>query len=142
MHLLVAAHLLAVLPQRLEVQERSQATMPHQAVTRLPLAPVQTVILPVAPSHHAYAAKLHAAMRAHGVRAEVVGSEESLGKRMRAAEMQRVPYVLVVGDQEVQRQSLAVRNVRTKKQVMVPWGEFVEKTVADIRERRLRCSVG
>ncbi|MDD5740025.1 MAG: threonine--tRNA ligase [Candidatus Peribacteraceae bacterium] len=106
------------------------------------LAPVQAVIIPVAEPHEVSARHVEKALREQGIRCEVLPSTDSLGKRIRAGEQQRVPYLLVVGDKEVADNSVAVRNVVTKKQVSVPLKEFIEKTKEDIRLRRLTCSIG
>lgn len=106
------------------------------------LAPVQAAVLPVAAAHEAYAAAVARRLRDAGLRFEVIGHGDTLGKRIRAAEMQCVPYILVVGDKEQDARAVAVRNVATKLQAVVPLEEFVEKTVADVRERRLQCSIG
>jgi len=106
------------------------------------LAPVQAVIIPVAEPHEVPARHVEKALKEQGMRCEVLPSTDSLGKRIRAGEQQRVPYLLVVGDKEVADNSVAVRNVVTKKQVSVPLKEFIEKTKEDLRLRRLTCSIG
>lgn len=106
------------------------------------LAPVQAAVLPVAASHEAYATEVAQRLRDAGMRFEVIGHGDTLGKRIRVAEMQCVPYILVLGGKEQDARAVAVRNVVTKQQVVVPLEEFVEKTVADVRERRLRASIG
>lgn len=106
------------------------------------LAPVQAVLIPVAEPHGLPAHRMLEAMRSAGIRAELSPSTDSLGKRIRAGEQQRVPYLLVVGDKEVADNAVAVRNVVTKKQVLVPLKEFIEKTRQDIDRRSLVCSIG
>ncbi|MDD5026482.1 MAG: threonine--tRNA ligase [Candidatus Peribacteraceae bacterium] len=106
------------------------------------LAPVQAAILPVAQPHEDAALKIAAGLKEHGIRAEYFDSTESLGKRIREGEKQRIPYLLVVGDKEVKDHAVSVRNVLSKEQVTIPVKEFVKKTVEDIAERRLRYSIG
>ena len=65
------------------------------------LAPVQARILPVRDDHDDYAAKIVAQMKAAGLRADVAGASEKLGARIRRAKLERIPYVLVVGDDDV-----------------------------------------
>ena len=72
------------------------------------LAPVQVRVLPVADAHHAAADALVVALRDEGVRAEIDAREETLGKRIRDAEVEKVPLVVVWGDRESEA-SLAVR---------------------------------
>ena len=78
---------------------------------RLPpwLAPVQVEVLPVTDRHAQASGGLVEQLRAQGLRAEAVGTEESIAKRVRTAEVQRIPYVVVVGDKEVADGSVTVR---------------------------------
>ena len=106
------------------------------------LAPVQVGIIPVAPVHEEYAGKVTLALNAQGIRFKNFDASESLGKRIREGEMKKIPYLLVLGEKEVGETSVTVRNVKTKKQVTVPVGEFVEKTTKEIRERTLEAGIG
>src|SRR3989338_5883243 len=106
------------------------------------LAPVQMALIPVAGPHEDYAHELEKQLKDAGMRTVFFGHEESLGKRIREGETQRIPYLLVVGDKEVEAKSVAVRNVKTKKQVVVPFKEFLEKTKEDILNRTLELSIG
>ena len=65
------------------------------------LAPVQVRVLPVATAHEEYAEKVAARVRDAGGRVDVVGAGDPLGKRIRAAKLEKLPYVLVVGDDDV-----------------------------------------
>ncbi|MFZ9392917.1 MAG: threonine--tRNA ligase [Ilumatobacteraceae bacterium] len=65
------------------------------------MSPVQVKVLPVAQAHADYAAQVAAGLRKAGFRAETVDSDEQLGKRIRNAKVDKVPYVLVVGDDDV-----------------------------------------
>jgi threonyl-tRNA synthetase len=73
------------------------------------LAPEQVRILPIADRHNAYASEVTATLREHGIRAEVDDRTESIGKKIRAAEIMKVPYMLIVGDAEVASSEVAVR---------------------------------
>lgn len=106
------------------------------------LAPIQVVVLPVSDVHGEYAKKVVQRLKGNSVRVELLDASQSLGKRIREGEKQRIPYILVMGDKEVQEESVAVRNVKTKKQVSVSLEEYIKKTVEDIRERRLEMSIG
>ncbi|MDE2019219.1 MAG: threonine--tRNA ligase [Patescibacteria group bacterium] len=74
------------------------------------LAPVQAVVLPVSEKFSDYARKAHGQLLAAGIRAELSEADESLGKRIRAAELAKIPYVLVVGEKEEKNGSVAVRS--------------------------------
>ncbi|MBU1911422.1 threonine--tRNA ligase, partial [Patescibacteria group bacterium] len=106
------------------------------------LAPIQMAILPVAHAHEEYAQKVFDVLKSKGLRPVLMDSSESLGKRIRTGEQQKYPYILVVGDKEVEDNSVAVRNVKTKEQVAVGFDEFVKKTVGDVQERKLEASIG
>jgi len=73
------------------------------------LAPVQAVILPIAERHEAYARALDEKLRAAGLRSSVDLSREKVGKKIRQAEVEKVPLILVVGDKEVERGSASLR---------------------------------
>ena len=73
------------------------------------LAPVQARIIPVASDHGAYAAEVEKTLRKWGVRVEVDARDEKLGKRIRDAQMQKIPYMLVIGDRERDGGTVAVR---------------------------------
>ncbi len=72
------------------------------------LAPVQAAVLPVAASHGDYAAEAQARLSRAGFRVEVSDAQEPLGRRIRAAKLQKLPYVLVVGDDDVAHGTVGV----------------------------------
>jgi threonyl-tRNA synthetase len=72
------------------------------------LAPVQVRVLPVADSHHDYAERVVSTLRSSGVRAELVEASDQLGKRIRTAKVEKIPYVLVVGDEDVASTTVGV----------------------------------
>ena len=72
------------------------------------LAPVQARVLPVSAAHEAYAADVVGRLRSEGFRVDVVEASDQLGKRIRAAKLEKLPYVLVVGDDDVAAKTLGV----------------------------------
>lgn len=72
------------------------------------LAPVQATILPIGESHHAYAQTLAEQLRSHDIRVEVDATNESLGKRIRGAKIQKIPYLMVVGDKEIAAETVSL----------------------------------
>ena len=74
------------------------------------LAPVQVVVLPIGESHRAYAAEVTQMLRAKNIRVVLDESDESLGKRVRIAKVQKTPYLFVIGDKEVEAQSVAIEH--------------------------------
>ena len=73
------------------------------------LAPVQAVIVPIAARHNAFCFEVGKRMRDAGFRVEVNDSNDRMNAKIRQAQLQKVPYMLVAGDREVEAQSLAVR---------------------------------
>ena len=84
------------------------------------LSPVQVRVLPVATAHEEYAEKVVDRLRAIGARVDLVGASEQLGKRIRAAKLEKLPYILVVGDDDVanthrRRQPAGERPARARR---------------------------
>ena len=80
------------------------------------IAPTQAVLIPISDVHLDYAKKLANELMAEGIDVEVSSKNESLNKRIRNAETMRVPMILVIGDAEVENQSVAVRDRRERTQ--------------------------
>lgn len=74
------------------------------------LSPIQVSLLPIADRHNEYAEKLAAELTQENIRVSVDTSKESVGKKIRNAEMQKVPFMLVLGDKEIESGKLAVRS--------------------------------
>lgn len=100
------------------------------------LSPVQTMIIPVSEEKFgAYAIEIKNKLVDAGVRAEVDATAEGLGKRIRNAEKQKIPYMLVVGEKEAESGTVAVRPRGTKDQTVMKVDEFVEKIVLEIKNK-------
>jgi threonyl-tRNA synthetase len=97
------------------------------------LAPVQVRILPVRDDHQAYAEEVAARLREGGARVEVAPADEPLGARVRRAKLEKLPYVLVVGDDDVRAATVGV-NSRDKKRPDrgVPLTDFAAELRAEI----------
>ncbi len=101
------------------------------------LSPVQAMIIPVSEEKFgAYATEVKEKLIAAGIRAEVDASAEGLGKRIRNAEKQKIPYMLVVGEKEMESQTVAVRPRGTKDQATIKINEFIEKIVTEIKNKK------
>ena len=74
------------------------------------LAPVQTVVLPISDRHLAYAASVRDQLRAGGLRADLDERQEKIGYKIREAQLQKIPYMLVVGDKESAEGTVSVRS--------------------------------
>ncbi len=91
------------------------------------LSPVQAMIIPIADRHNEYAEKVLATLKAAGIRAEVDPRSERMNAKIRDAQMQKIPYMLVVGDKEATAEAVSVRlrtNVDLKS---MPLTQFVER---------------
>ena len=101
------------------------------------LAPVQVVLIPVADVHEKYAMDLKQKFFDMGIRVEFIDASETLGKRIRESEKQRIPYMLVMGDKEVKGKSVTVRDYKTKDQKEMKVDKFVEMIQKEVMERNL-----
>jgi len=91
------------------------------------LAPVQVMFIPISDRHVAYAQGVAAQLRASGVRVEVDTRKERMNAKVRDAQEQKIPYMLVVGDKEVAEQAVSVR-LRTNENLgAMPLTSFVER---------------
>jgi threonyl-tRNA synthetase len=96
------------------------------------LAPVQATVIPVTEKHQGYAREVGEALRARGVRVHVDDRNEKLGYRIREAQVQKVPYMLVVGDKEVEARNVSVRHRQA--------GDLGPQDAAAFAERVVRLS--
>src|SRR5204862_4318993 len=99
------------------------------------LTPVQAIALPIADRHVDAAAAAAAALRDAGVRVEVDERTESVGRKIRDAELQKIPYMLVVGDREAEEGTVAVRRHSEGDEGTVAIGEFVERLAGEASAR-------
>ncbi len=95
------------------------------------LAPVQAIVLPVSDRHNEYAARVAAELREAGVRIETDDRSESVGKKIRDAELGRYPYMLVVGDREQEAGGLAVRSHSDGELGAMPAADFAARVKAE-----------
>jgi threonyl-tRNA synthetase len=99
------------------------------------LAPVQAMIIPIADRHREYAEKVRQTLKAAGVRAEVDARGERMNAKIRDAQLQKIPYMLVVGDKEAAADAVSVRlrtNVDLKS---MPLATFLERIEGIIKAK-------
>ena len=101
------------------------------------LAPVQMQIVPVAEKFNDYAFELKKRFSQQDLRASVDDSSDSFSKKIRNAEMMKVPYILIVGEKEEAASSVSVREFRSKKQYEKSVSEFISQVTSERKERRL-----
>ena len=99
------------------------------------MAPVQVKILPISEKHVEYAEKLRKAFKNAYVRVELDDRSEKIGYKIRQAQMEKVPYMLVVGDKEVEEGKVAVRKRGVGEQGAIPWEEFLANIQQEIKDR-------
>ena len=100
------------------------------------LSPVQVVILPISEHQKEYADGVYKKIKEADIRVELDDSNESLGKRIRNAKMQKVPYVIVIGDKEKEAKTITVEG-RTEKLEDITVETFLERLQKEIKERIL-----
>ena len=98
---------------------------------------MQVALLPVGQAHHEPSMKLAEQLIGHGVRVDVDRSDESVGKKIRNAEMYKIPYMLVIGDKEKDLQTLAVRARGSKETTDISLDDFIILLKDKIQERSL-----
>jgi threonyl-tRNA synthetase len=100
------------------------------------LAPVQARVLPVSEDHEPYAVRIVDRLKADGFRVDMVEASEGLGNRIRKAKMEKLPYVLVVGNDDIEHGTVGV-NARgsDRPERDVPVDDFAERLAADVASR-------
>ena len=103
------------------------------------LAPVQAIAIPIADRHVPAGEELAGVLRSHGLRVEVDGSSMRMQNKIRLAQEQKIPYMLVLGDREVEARSATVRRrgaAQGEAQPTEEWAALAERLAAEARERR------
>ena len=101
------------------------------------LAPVQAIVLPIADRHQDYAREVEAALKAAGLRAVVDDRQEKVNYKIREAQLQKVPYMLVVGDREAADRAVAVRSRAKGDLGARPLDQFLTDALAEMRSKAL-----
>ena len=106
------------------------------------LAPVQAVVLPISDRHLAYGAGVRDQLVAAGLRAELDERQEKIGYKIREAQLQKIPYMLVVGDREAAEETVSVRSRAGGDLGARRIGEFVDAARAEIDTKGKQQSAG
>ncbi|HYY18377.1 MAG TPA: His/Gly/Thr/Pro-type tRNA ligase C-terminal domain-containing protein, partial [Streptosporangiaceae bacterium] len=99
------------------------------------LAPVQVVGIPIADAHVPYLEKLATLLREQGIRVEVDTSDDRMQKKIRTAQRQKVPYMLIAGDEDVAADAVSFRYRDGSQKNSVPIDAAVAEIVAAVRDR-------
>jgi threonyl-tRNA synthetase len=103
----------------------------YAGVFPLWLAPVQAIVLPIADRHVPYARTVASRIAAAGLRSEVDDRQEKINYKVRSAELQKVPFMLVVGDREAAEGKVSVRRHGMKDEGAEPLDQFIERATAE-----------
>lgn len=99
------------------------------------LSPIQVCIVPISEKHQSYAKEIAEKFKEKSIRYETKHENETLGKRIREAEMQKIPYLVIAGDKEISSQLVSVR-ARGKGDIgQMKIGEFIEKIQTEINQK-------
>ena len=117
--------------------ERTMAFLIEKYAGAFPvwLAPVQVKVLPISEKHQAYAQKVFETLKTENIRAEIDLSNETLGKKIRAAKSQKIPYLLIIGDKEVTDNQVTVEDSSGTKGQTSTLDNFLTKISEEIKNR-------
>lgn len=99
------------------------------------IAPVQVKVVPVTEKHMNYARSVADALSASNVRVEIEEGNDTLGYKIRKAQMEKVPYTLVVGDKEMNGHTVSIRSRKNGDEGSLPVAVFVSNLIREIRDR-------
>jgi threonyl-tRNA synthetase len=99
------------------------------------LAPVQAVLIPIADRHLPYAEKVAEQLKAAGIRAEVDDRPDRMNAKIRDAQKQKVPYMLVVGDKEMEQDQVALRLRSGENPGAIAIDAFLERAKDEINKK-------
>ena len=118
--------------------ERTLAYLIEKYAGALPMwmAPTQIKILPFGPEQMEYAKAVKAKLDNVGMRVEIDGRNETIGYKIRSAQLEKVPYMLIIGDKEMQDGTVAVRSRKAGDMGAIPVDQFVADAVLEVAEKR------
>ena len=99
------------------------------------LSPVQVQVLGVRADHDSFAAEIVARLQSEGLRAEMVEADEPLGARIRKGKLEKLPYILVVGDADVENDTAGVNPRGGEVERDVPISDFINKILLEVTEK-------
>ena len=99
------------------------------------LAPTQVKLLPITDRTQDYARQVQAELETYGIRCELDARSEKIGKKIRDAQMEKVPYMLVLGDKEAEENVVAVRSRKTGETETMPLADFARKLCEEVRTK-------
>lgn len=100
------------------------------------LSPIQVWVLPIGSSHKKYAGQIAKELKAEKIRVELKSENETIGKKIREGELQKIPYLLIIGDKEIKSKSVAVRKYGKGDLGAVKFKKFLEKTKKETDDKK------
>lgn len=122
--------------------ERFSAVMIEHFAGKFPLwiSPVQIAVIPISENQKAFAENLVKKLREEDIRVELFDENDSLGKKIRAAKLERTPYIAVIGDREVAENSVTLESRDTDSKNTITIDSLGEKLTKEIKTRALKTS--
>jgi threonyl-tRNA synthetase len=105
------------------------------------VAPVQAVVIPIADRHAEAGRELAGVLRERGLRVEVDESSNRMQYKIRTAQEQKVPYMVVLGDREIEARTASPRTRAGEQQPAEGWDQLADRLAAEVRERRVGSGV-
>lgn len=99
------------------------------------LSPTQVVVIPISQRHENYAKEVIKDLEEEGVRANLDDRSETLQSKIRDHELQKIPYIVIVGDKEIETKTVSIRSRATKEQGLMKIQELIDKLLSEIRTK-------
>lgn len=118
--------------------ERTMAFLIEHYAGAFPLwlAPVHAWIIPISEKHKKYCDTVYKKLLKENLRVELRDENETIGKKIRESELQKIPYSLIIGDKEIKAKSVGARDRKTGKTKMMKLDKFIEKLQKEIRLKK------
>ena len=120
--------------------ERTLAWLIEKYAGKFPtwLCPEQVRVLPISDKYEAYAAEVEKELKANGILCTVDNRSEKIGYKIRESRLEKVPYMLVVGQQEEAENTVSVRSRFAGDEGVKPLGDFIQQICREIRTKEIR----
>ncbi len=105
------------------------------------LAPVQALVVPITEAHSAYAEEVWTQLRESGIRADLEKRNEAIGRKIRDAEMRKIPYIVIVGDEELKGKTISFRIHKKGDQGKVELRRFIDQIKKIIEEKSVTYEI-
>ena len=101
------------------------------------LTPVQSIIIPITDKHNEYCNSINLKLKDAGVRSEVDESNERMNAKIRQAQLKKIPYMIIIGDKELETQTISVRSRTQKNSDVNSIIDFIKNIQEEINSRSL-----